>query len=57
MKAQQGPLVAQWEEVRQPMRETQVRSLVQEDLTCLRAAKPLRHNYRVCPLEPESCND
>lgn len=45
MKAQQGPLVAQWEAVCQPVWEIRVRSLVQEDLTCLRAAKPLRHNY------------
>ena len=57
MKAQQGSLVAQWEGVCQTMRETQVRSLAQEDLTRLRPAKPLRHNYRVCPLEPKSCNN
>ena len=28
-----------------PMQKTQVRSLVQEDPTCCRATKPVRHNY------------
>ena len=32
--------------VRLPMQETRVRSLVQEDPTCLRATKPVLHNKR-----------
>ena len=28
-----------------PMQEAQVRSLIQEDPTCLGATKPLHHNY------------
>ena len=39
------PLVAQWLRIRLPMQGTQVRALVQEDLTCRRATKPVRHNY------------
>ena len=31
--------------VKNPMQETGVRSLVQEDPTCHRATKPMRHNY------------
>ena len=38
-------LVAQWLRIRLPMQGTQVRALVQEDPTCCRAAKPVRHNY------------
>ena len=38
-----GPsLVIQWIRIRLPMQGTQVRSLVQEDSTCLGATKPLR---------------
>ena len=38
------------------MQETWVQSLVQEDPTCQRAAKPMSHNYWACALEPKSCN-
>ena len=38
------------------MQETQVQSLVREDPTCLRAAKPMCHNYWACTLEPVSHN-
>ena len=38
------------------MQETLVRALVQEDPTCRRAAKPVRHNYWACALEPASHN-
>ena len=35
------------------MQESQVWSLVQEDPTCCRATKPVRHKYwRLCALEP-----
>ena len=37
-------LVAQWLRIRLPMQGTRVRALVQEDLTCHRATKPVRHN-------------
>ena len=38
-------LVVQWLRIHLPMQGTQVRSLVQEDLTCHGATKPMRHNY------------
>ena len=38
-------LVAQWLRIRLPMQGTRVRSLVREDPTCRRAAKPMCHNY------------
>ena len=38
-------LVAQWLRIRLPMQGTRVRALVQEDPTCCRATKPVRHNY------------
>ena len=38
-------LVAQWLRICLPMPETRLRSLVQEDPTCCRATKPVRHNY------------
>ena len=38
-------LVAQWLRIRLPMQGTWVRALVQEDPTCCRATKPVRHNY------------
>ena len=41
---------------RLPMQETRVWALVQEDPTCRRATKPLRHNYWACTLEPVSHN-
>ena len=37
-------LVAQWWGICLPIQETQVRSLVWEDPTCCRAAKPVHHN-------------
>ena len=38
------------------MQEIQVRFLVQEDPTCLRATKPVPHNYWGRALEPGSRN-
>ena len=38
-------LAAQWLRIRLPMRGTQVRALVREDPTCLRATKPMHHSY------------
>ena len=38
-------LVVQWLGVRLPMQGTRVRALVQEDPTCHRATRPVRHNY------------
>ncbi|KAJ8779987.1 hypothetical protein J1605_012023 [Eschrichtius robustus] len=38
-------LVAQWLRIRLPMQGTRVQALVQEDPTCCRATKPVRHNY------------
>ena len=38
-------LVAQWLRIRLPMQETRVQALVWENLTCLRATKPVCHNY------------
>ena len=37
-------LVAQWLRIRLPMQGTLVRALVQEDPTCRRATKPMRHS-------------
>ena len=36
------------------MQETWVRFLVQEDLTCDGAAKPMHHKYWPCALEPRA---
>ena len=47
-------LVAQWLGIRLPMQGTQVWALVQEDPTCCRATKPVRHNYWDCALQPAS---
>ena len=44
-------LVAQWLRIRLPLQGTQVRSLVQEDLTCRRATRPTCHNYWTCTLK------
>ena len=41
-------LVAQWLRVCLPMQGTRVRALVWEDPTCLRATKPVSHNYWAC---------
>ena len=38
-------LAIQWLRICLPIQGTWVPSLVQEDSTCLRAARPLRHNY------------
>ena len=38
------------------MQKTQIRSMVQEDPTCCRAAKPMCHNYWACTLAPGNCN-
>ena len=38
-------LVVQWLRIRLPMQGTRVRALAQEDPTCRRATKPVRHNY------------
>ena len=39
-----------------PLQETQVCSLVWEDLTCLSMTKPVHHKYWVCALELRNCN-
>ena len=49
-------LVVKWLRIRLPRQGTWVWSLVQEDLTCRRATKPVHHNYWACALEPESHN-
>ena len=49
-------MVAQWLRIHLPMQGTQVRALIQEDPTCCRATKPIRHNYWFCALEPMSHN-
>ena len=49
-------LVAQWLRIHLPMQGTWVQALVQEDPTCRRATKPVRHNYWACALEPASHN-
>ena len=49
-------LVAQWWRIRLPMQGTRVQDLVQEDPTCCRATKLVRHNYWACALEPASHN-
>ena len=38
-------LMIQWLRIYLPMQGTQVRSLVQEDSTCLMATKPKCYNY------------
>ena len=37
--------VAPWLRIHLPMQGTRVRALLQEDPTCRRATKPVRHNY------------
>ena len=50
-------LVVQWLRIHLPMQGTQVRFLVREGPTCLRAAKPVYHSYRgLGTLEPMLCN-
>ena len=48
------PLWLSGKKVCLPMQETWVRSLVQEDLTCCRATKPVDHNYWACAPGPGS---
>ena len=38
-------LAVQWLRIHLPMKESQVRSLIQEDLTCCSATKPVSHRY------------
>ena len=38
-------LEAQWSRIHLSMQEAWVQSLIWEDLTCCRAAKPVYHNY------------
>ena len=49
-------LVVLWLRIRLLMQGTRVRALVREDPTCRRAAKPVRHNYWACTLDPASHN-
>ena len=49
-------LVAQWLRIRLPRQGTWVQALVREDPTCHGAAKPVRHSYWACTLEPASHN-
>ena len=49
-------LVVQLLRIHLLMQGTRVRYLVQEDPTCHGAAKPVRHSYRACSLEPASYN-
>ena len=51
-KMDRTSLVIQWIRTCLLMQETQVWSLVQEELTCQGKTKPLRHNYWACALEP-----
>jgi len=52
----QTSLVVQVLRIHLLMQETQVRSLAGEDSTCLRATKPVCHNYPPCALGPMLCN-
>ena len=49
-------MVVQWLRICLAMQGIQVQSLIQEDLMCPGATKPVGHNYWACALEPESCN-
>ena len=49
-------LEVQWIRICLPTQGTWVQSLVWEDSTCLRAMKPVHHNYWACALEPRSHN-
>ena len=48
--------MAQWLRIHLPMQGTWVRTLVQEDLTCYGATKPMCHNYWAFALGPTSHN-
>ena len=41
----QTSLVAQWLKIHLPLQGTQVQSLGGKDSICLRATKPVHHNY------------
>ena len=47
-------LVVQWLRILLPMQATWFRSLVWEDPTCRRSAKPMHHKYWACSPEPGS---
>ena len=47
-------LMAQWWRIHLSTEETQVQSLIQEDPTCCRAAKPMHHDYWAFTLGPGS---
>ena len=49
-------LVVQWLRTHLPLQGTRVWALIQEDPTCHRATKPMRHNYLAWALEPASHN-
>ena len=49
-------LVAQWITIHLPIQGTWVQSSIWEDPTCLRATKPLCHNYWACAPEPGNRN-
>ena len=49
-------LVAQWWSIHLPMQESQVRSLIWDDLTCCGVTKPMHHTYWACALQPRSHN-
>ena len=55
-KTFRASLVAQWLRICLPMQGTRVRALAQEDPTCRRATKTMRHNYWACAQEPASHN-
>ena len=48
--------MAQWSRICLPMRETGVRSLVQEGPTIRGATKPMHHKCQACALEPRIHN-
>ena len=48
--------MARWWRIRLPVRETQVRSLIQEHPACHREAKPVLRSCWVCALESGSCS-
>ena len=50
-------LVAQRSRIHLPMQEKWVLSLIGEDPTCRRAAKPVYHHYWACALEPVFHNE
>ena len=49
-------LEVQWLRICLPIQGTRVWALVQEDPTCHRATKSVRHNYWACALEPTCHN-